>query len=430
MKQSIIALSLVSAVLGRPDVNRFSFAKREVPQEHAHRNVNLKVAASLQLDNPDKIQDPIFGLLGAKAAAEGAGSITDPDCLQQATADQAFTNAKAAGDVDGMTFALIYRALERNTGSVGLKSVPCASIQAVNPEIAALQQHQDPAADGAAALNKQIATELAAQIAAIGGDPTQANEASTFAPGKIGDPTGAGNTCDDDADDAGCINTLGLRVDDLSEEEALAAGQGGAEAGGVTVGNSTANAGADNANNNAANDGAANNDAANNNAANCNAQNSGNAADKSANAGNANADAGNANADAGNAANNNGTADTGADAGANAGNAADGAGAGGAGAGAGAADFGSCSDPTITFSQAPSDGRQEAAFEATDLTNFPHGSALGIGVISSFICDQLTNKCKASQAAVDKCDQADAAVKASGLKGQAAADSFNQALGF
>lgn len=44
--------------------------------------------------------------------------------------------------------------------------------------------------------------------------------------------------------------------------------------------------------------------------------------------------------------------------------------------------------------------------------------------------DQLVNKCKADQAAVDTCDKADAAVKASGLKGQAAADSFNQALGF
>ncbi|KAL5400898.1 hypothetical protein PMIN03_012000, partial [Paraphaeosphaeria minitans] len=227
MKQSIIALSLVGAVLARPGVNTYSFEKREVPQEHAHRNVNLEVSKSLNVDNPDKIQDPIFGLLGAKAAAEGAGSISDPDCLQQATADQAFTNAKAAGDVNGMTFALIFRALERNTGSVGLASVPCSSIKAVNPEIAALQQHQDPASDGAAALNKQIATELAAQISAIGGDPTLANEASTFAPGQIGDPTAKGNTCDDDADDAGCINTLGLRVDDLTEAEALAAAQGG-----------------------------------------------------------------------------------------------------------------------------------------------------------------------------------------------------------
>ncbi|EMD97142.1 hypothetical protein COCC4DRAFT_171075, partial [Bipolaris maydis ATCC 48331] len=200
--------------------------KREVPQEQAHRNVNLAVSTILQQNNPAKIQDPVFGLLGAAAAAKGAGDIADVDCLQLATADQAFTNAKKAGDVEGMTMALIYRALERNTGSVGLKSVPCKSIQAVNPEIAALQQHQDPAADGAQALNKQIAEELARQIASIGGDPSMANEASTFAPGKIGDPTAAGNTCDDATDDAGCINTLKLRVNDLSEAEIAAAVKG------------------------------------------------------------------------------------------------------------------------------------------------------------------------------------------------------------
>ena len=45
-------------------------------------------------------------------------------------------------DVPSMTAALIYRALERNTGSVGLQSNSCTSIQAVNPEIAAVQQHQ------------------------------------------------------------------------------------------------------------------------------------------------------------------------------------------------------------------------------------------------------------------------------------------------
>ncbi len=62
--------------------------------------------------------------------------------MQQATADQAFTNAKAAGDVQGMVDALIYRALERNSGSVGATTNACTSITAVNPEIAAVQQHQ------------------------------------------------------------------------------------------------------------------------------------------------------------------------------------------------------------------------------------------------------------------------------------------------
>lgn len=65
----------------------------------------------------------------------------------------------------------------------------------MNPEIAALQQHQDPASTGAAATNKQIALELATQIASIGGDPTTAIDSGTFAPGTIGDPTAKGNSC-------------------------------------------------------------------------------------------------------------------------------------------------------------------------------------------------------------------------------------------
>lgn len=222
MKHEILALMFAGAVAASPIT---TLQAREVPQEHSHRNIILAVNSLVAQNNPDNIGDPIFGLLGAAAAKKGAGNIADVDCLQQATADQAFTNAKAAGDVDGMTSALIYRALERNSGSVGLASVPCKSIKAVNPEIAALQQHQDPAGDGAQALNKQIAEELARQIASVGGDPTLANEASTFAPGQVGDPTAKGNTCDDDKDDKGCINTLGLRVDDLTAAEIAAAVQ-------------------------------------------------------------------------------------------------------------------------------------------------------------------------------------------------------------
>ncbi|KAH7410022.1 hypothetical protein DE146DRAFT_604075 [Phaeosphaeria sp. MPI-PUGE-AT-0046c] len=233
MKHSILALALVGAVAARPA--SMPLAKREVPQEHSHRNILNIVTTMLLLDNPDEIQDPVFGLLGAAAAIEGAGKIADADCLQQATADQAFTNAKAAGDVDGMTAALIFRALERNTGKIGLASVPCASIKAVNPEIAALQQHQDPAGEGAQALNKEIAAELARQIASVGGDPLLANEASTFAPGDLNDATAAGNTCDDENDDAGCINSLKLRVDDLSSAEIQAA-VAGAAAGGAAAG--------------------------------------------------------------------------------------------------------------------------------------------------------------------------------------------------
>ena len=314
-----------------------------------------------------------------------------------------------------MTMALIYRTLERNTGSVGLASAPCQSIKAVNPEIAALQQHQDPASDGAQALNKQIAEELARQIASVGGDPSMANEASTFAPGEIGDPTGAGNTCDVDTDDAGCINTQNLRVDDLTEDEITAAVAGVSGA----AGNGTAAAG------NAA---AGNNNAGNNNA---NAGNNANSGNNKGNAGN-NAAAGNNNANAGNnnnAGNNANSGNNNANAGNNnnaaAGNAASGNAASGNAAASGAAAFGNC-DPTITFG-IPSDGRQEEAFEPTDLSTFNHGSAQKIDIISQFICSQMSNKCDVDAAAVSTCDAAASA--ASGLTGQAAADAFNSALG-
>ncbi|KAK0487447.1 hypothetical protein IW261DRAFT_1447904 [Armillaria novae-zelandiae] len=201
--------------------------RREVPQEHSHEQFLTTVGTSLALNNPDNIQDPVFGLLGNAAAIAGAGNIADATCLQQATADQAFTNAKAAGDVDGMVAALIYRALERNSGSVGATTDACTSIQAVNPEIAAIQQHQDPASDNAAAVNKAIVLELAQQISAVGGNPQDALKSGTFAPGQIGDPTAAGNTCDDANDATGCIFTQNLLVEDAAADEIDTAVAGG-----------------------------------------------------------------------------------------------------------------------------------------------------------------------------------------------------------
>ncbi|KAJ3573210.1 hypothetical protein NP233_g2574 [Leucocoprinus birnbaumii] len=228
-------VSLAGVALSLP----ISHNRREVPQEHSHEKFLTSVRTSLNLNNPDGIQDPVFGLLGNAAAAAGAGKITDLDCLQQATADQAFTNAKQAGDVDGQVAALIYRALERNTGKVGLASVACTSIQAVNPEIAAIQQHQDPASDNAASINKQIVLNLAQQIAAVGGDPTLALESGTFAPGNVNDPTAAGNTCDDPNDAEGCIFTENKLVPDATDAEIQAAVASGSSAG------NSANAGSD-----------------------------------------------------------------------------------------------------------------------------------------------------------------------------------------
>jgi hypothetical protein len=135
----------------------------------------------------------VFGLLGNAAAAEGAGAVADLDCLKQETADQAFTNAKAAGDLRGMAGALMFQAIERNTGGVGVRSVVCSSTAPVNPEIGAFSQHQDPAADGAADENKQITLELARQLAAIGADPLLALETGTFAPGDVSRERGGGS---------------------------------------------------------------------------------------------------------------------------------------------------------------------------------------------------------------------------------------------
>ncbi|KAI8986189.1 hypothetical protein BD414DRAFT_416835 [Trametes punicea] len=196
--------------------------RREVPQEHSHEPILRKVRESLFLNNPDNIEDPVFALLGDAAAQAGAGDVTDLACLQQIVADQAFTNAKAAGNLDGMVNALIFRTLERNTGPVGLQSELCTQT-ATNPEIAALTQHQDPASDGAAATNKAIALELAKQIASVGGDPLDAVKSGTFAPGDKNDPTGKGNSCDDANDANGCIFTQNLLVDDATEDEINAA---------------------------------------------------------------------------------------------------------------------------------------------------------------------------------------------------------------
>lgn len=82
------------------------------------------------------------------------------------------------------TYLILTCQKERNTGAVGLASALCAET-AVNPEINTLQQHQDPASEGAAALNKQITLDLAVQLASIGADPQLALLSGTFAPGEV-----------------------------------------------------------------------------------------------------------------------------------------------------------------------------------------------------------------------------------------------------
>ncbi|KAK2041380.1 hypothetical protein LZ31DRAFT_472529 [Colletotrichum somersetense] len=462
----------------------FTLTAAEVPQEHSHEKYLRAVNALLKQDNPLNIQDAVFGLLGNAAAADGAGDVKNLDCLHQATADSAFSTAKAAGDVDGMASALVFAAVERNTGKVGLKSVLCTD-KADNPEIAALSQHQDPASDGAAEANKAITLELARQLASIGADPQLALDSGTFKPGDVNDNTGAGNTCDDANDAEGCIFSQNLLVKDATPDEIKAA-----------VAGVSGNAGnASNATENAVNSTCAasssrsrrarrasttlpldrrqnnNNNNKNNQNQNQNNNNAGAATgtnvqtftgalggpappvnsspaatdkpfevngstfvNKGAALQRSCAVQNNACADAANSGSEDiSVADCKAQedeclAAASLKKLRRSSGLGGGHrmriTARQALDFGSCQDPSIEFA-AGLDGRKEESFAPAG--DFEHGSALNINVISSFICGQLQSRCKADAAAVSACEQGQAA--AQGQKGQAAADAFNSALG-
>ncbi|KAL1743196.1 hypothetical protein HDZ31DRAFT_41504 [Schizophyllum fasciatum] len=94
----------------------------------------------------------------------------------------------------------------------------------------------------------------------------------------------------------------------------------------------------------------------------------------------------------------------------------------------GDADFGSCSTPEIEFGQG-FDNRKETSFQPADKTSFDHGSAQAIGIIAQFICDTLTNKCQANQAAKDLCTQAQTAANGGTPKTGGQADAFNAVFG-
>lgn len=182
MKSSTVQAIAATALFGLASATPVH--RRQVPQEHSHDFILTITNEFLKLDNPKNINDAVFGLLGNAAAAGGAGSVTNLDCLKQETADQAFTNAKAAKDLRGMAGALLYQSIERNTGKVGLASAACTE-KATNPEVAALSSHQDAAATGASAINKKITLELAKQLATLGADPKLALLSGTFAPGDV-----------------------------------------------------------------------------------------------------------------------------------------------------------------------------------------------------------------------------------------------------
>lgn len=115
-----------------------------------------------------------------------------------------------------MVNALIFRALERNTLGVGLRSEACTGFNFANPEVAAVQQHQDAAADGAAAENKEITLELARQIASIGGDPLDALDSGTFQPGDVNDNTFRGNSCNELNGELAGLEVYWIETDDGS----------------------------------------------------------------------------------------------------------------------------------------------------------------------------------------------------------------------
>lgn len=406
MKFSAAALLTVLSISTTQVASRpipFSWSKiqklaREVPQEHSHEKYLTSVRTSLNRNNPLGIVDPVFCLLGNAAAAAGKGKVTDVECLQLATADQAFSNAKTAGDIQGMADALIFRTLERNTGAVGLQSNQCTSIKAVNPEIAALKQHQDPASSGAAATNKAIALELAKQLASIGSDPQQAIDSGTFAPGQIGDPTGKGHTCDDANDPVGCIFTQNLLVPDVTADEINAAVGGSSassKASGSSASSTKSSTGAKATDTTSGSTGKQAVVTVTKTVSVCAATSTSSPQVTKVTT--------TAKAIATSASSTSTSSST---------------------------EFGSCPPPLISASTTFSDHQGLLAFEPTDETHYSHGSALDLGIIEQFVCDTLLNKCglKQNDPGHQLCLQAQQEV--GGGKGDASlADKWNKVFG-
>ena len=331
--------------------------------------------------------------------------------------------------------------------------------------------------------------ELAKQIASIGGDPQEALKSGTFAPGHVNDPTAKGNSCDTVDDEPGCIFTQNLLVEDATAAEIDAAVAGVAApaspapaAADGAVANSTATGAGNGTSAVVSASTGLSTATASMSAAEANAPFA-NGSTSSASRASGSGSASPSEAASSPGAVNNIQTFTGSLGGPpppvassasdrpfsvngatflNAGAAlqrscaiqhnacADAANSGSLAGGVGqcdeqekectaasspsptnnknkrALDFGTCTNPTIKFA-AGLDGRKEAAFAPVNAADFNHGSALNIGVISAFICQQLADKCKASAEATGACARGQSA--AAGLKGQEAADAFNAALG-
>ena len=80
MKYTLVVLmALLASIQARVARSERSsrMLRREVPQEHSHNTFLNTTNTFLKMNNPDNIEDAVFGLLGNAAAAAGQGSITN-----------------------------------------------------------------------------------------------------------------------------------------------------------------------------------------------------------------------------------------------------------------------------------------------------------------------------------------------------------------
>ncbi|KAJ3020529.1 hypothetical protein HKX48_000666 [Thoreauomyces humboldtii] len=179
--------------------------RAETPQEHSHDMI-VNAVRTVFSSAPQGYPDPSLALsLPAAALAAlttSAAADKNPANLQLHVADVTITNCKklsAAIRPLCIARALQFRALERNTPTVGGQSDNATAIP-VNSELVGIVQHQDPAG-GAASSAGNRATELALAKAIVKlGFETQtavgmALDTATFIMGDVADSTGLGNTC-------------------------------------------------------------------------------------------------------------------------------------------------------------------------------------------------------------------------------------------
>lgn len=193
-------------------------------------------------------------------------------------------------------------------------------------------------------MNKAITLEFARQIASVGGNPQEALELGTFAPGELDDPTAAGNSCNTLDHEPDCICTQYLLVK-VATPEVIDAAVAGTEALAESSSAETRTSSAAGL--------------AGTGSASLNVEESSDAPFSNWTISSVWAD--NVQAEACKERKLLGRKRR------------------------AALDFDSCSDPTTKFADGL-DGRKEASFVPNSDADFSHGSALNIGVISSSIC--------------------------------------------